>query len=216
MPGEKEKFEAVVDEPVAESGDDVSSEGDSDVEDSRGVDGDAPKGRQNKNERKSRKLLGKLGLKPVEGISKVCIKKSKQVFFVVHKPDVYKLPNSDTYVVFGEAKVDDMGQNPALEAAQRLSQLSSALHAVGAVGGSDSVADTSAPAEGKVQEDVTMAEPEPEPAATPAPAQADDMAVDPNDVELVMTQVGCTREQAVQSLLKHGGDIVESIMDLSS
>jgi len=30
-----------------------------------------------------------------------------QVVFVIAKPDVFKSPSSDTYIVFGEAKVDD-------------------------------------------------------------------------------------------------------------
>ena len=31
-----------------------------------------------------------------------------QILFVVSKPDVFKSPNSDTYVIFGEAKIEDI------------------------------------------------------------------------------------------------------------
>merc|ERR1712073_281840 len=34
-------------------------------------------------------------------------KKAKNILFVVNNPDVYKNPNGDTYVVFGEAKIED-------------------------------------------------------------------------------------------------------------
>ena len=39
------------------------------------------------------------------GITRVTIRKSKNILFVISKPDVYKSPASDTYIVFGEAKV---------------------------------------------------------------------------------------------------------------
>jgi len=35
----------------------------------------------------------------------VTIRKSKNILFVINKPDVLKNPASDTYIVFGEAKV---------------------------------------------------------------------------------------------------------------
>lgn len=39
------------------------------------------------------------------GVTRVTIRKSKNILFVITKPDVYKSPASDTYIVFGEAKV---------------------------------------------------------------------------------------------------------------
>ncbi|GBE58570.1 NAC domain-containing protein [Babesia ovata] len=271
MTTESEKVDALVAEAMEESPEEVSSDGESDVEESRGVDGGIPKTRQNKNERKARKILAKMGLKPVEGVNKVCIKKSKQVYFVVNSPDVYKLPNSDTYVIFGEAKVEDTGASSALETVQRLSQLSSALQAVSAATASvtnmanalSAVSEAAAAAqaaqaekEGNQVTDVTddpegagapesaeggaaaeggegtataSSEPKGDEGETPkeggdAPADAsavpaaavDESAVNSGDVDLVVSQVGCTREQAVQALLKNNGDIVESIMSLSA
>lgn len=32
------------------------------------------------------------------------------MLFTINKPDVFKSPGSDTYIVFGEAKVDDLQQ----------------------------------------------------------------------------------------------------------
>jgi len=32
----------------------------------------------------------------------------QQILFVVSNPDVFKSPNSDTYVIFGEAKIEDL------------------------------------------------------------------------------------------------------------
>lgn len=61
--------------------------------------------KQSRSEKKARKLMSKLGLKQVPGVNRVTIRKSKNILFVINKPDVFKNPASDTYIVFGEAKV---------------------------------------------------------------------------------------------------------------
>lgn len=69
-----------------------------------GLSSDA-KAKQSRSEKKARKAMMKLGLKSFPGITRVTIRKSKNILFVIAKPDVYKSPASDTYIVFGEAKV---------------------------------------------------------------------------------------------------------------
>ena len=49
-----------------------------------------------------------MGLKPVPGVARVTIKKSKNILFVIQKPDVYKSEGAGTYIVFGEAKIEDL------------------------------------------------------------------------------------------------------------
>ena len=66
------------------------------------------KAKQSRSEKKARKAMSKLGLKSVTGVSRVTIRKSKNILFVVNKPDVYKSPAGDTYIVFGEAKVSSI------------------------------------------------------------------------------------------------------------
>merc|ERR1711945_80599 len=68
------------------------------------------KAKQSRGEKKARKIMSKLGLKQVTGVSRVTIRKSKNILFVINKPDVYKNPASDTYIVFGEAKIEDLTQ----------------------------------------------------------------------------------------------------------
>ena len=60
--------------------------------------------KQNRSEKKSRKAMQKLGMKPVDGIVRVTVKKSKNILFVISKPDVFKSPASDTYIIFGEVR----------------------------------------------------------------------------------------------------------------
>ena len=52
--------------------------------------------------------MSKLGLKHIAGVSRVTIRKSKNILFVINRPDVYKSPASDTYIFFGEAKVCEL------------------------------------------------------------------------------------------------------------
>merc|ERR1712013_530058 len=80
-----------------------------------GMGGGAPAedepARLNKQEKKARKTIQKLGMKLQKGFTRVTIKKSKNILFVISKPDVYKAPNSDTYIIFGNAKIEDMNQS---------------------------------------------------------------------------------------------------------
>merc|ERR1712192_353172 len=71
-------------------------------------------------EKKARKIMGKLGLKQV---SRVTLRKSKNILFVIQKPDVYKNPASDTYIVFGEAKIEDLSQQAQMEAASKFNKV---------------------------------------------------------------------------------------------
>jgi len=58
--------------------------------------------------KKSRKAVQKLGLKPVTGINRVTLRKGKNYLFVINQPEVYKSGGGvETYVIFGEAKVED-------------------------------------------------------------------------------------------------------------
>ena len=59
-------------------------------------------------EKKARKAIIKLGMKLVPGVERVTLKKSRNMMFVISKPDVYKNPGSDSYIIFGEAKVEDL------------------------------------------------------------------------------------------------------------
>ena len=77
--------------------------------------GGEDKGKQSRGEKKARKIMSKLGLKPVAGVTRVTIRKSKNILFVINKPDVYKNPASDTYIVFGEAKIEDLSQQAQME-----------------------------------------------------------------------------------------------------
>merc|ERR1711974_343928 len=73
--------------------------------------------RQSKSEKKARKQIQKLGLRQITDVTRVTVKKSKNVIFAIAQPDVSKSPTSETYVIFGEVKVDDFGQQSGLQQA---------------------------------------------------------------------------------------------------
>lgn len=79
----------------------------------------AEAGKRNRSEVKSRKAMQKLGMKPVGGIIRATIKKNKNVLFVISKPDVFKSTVSETYVIFGEAKIEDLNAQAQNLAAQQ-------------------------------------------------------------------------------------------------
>merc|ERR1712001_692895 len=75
--------------------------------------------KQNRQEKKARKAMQKLGMKPVPGIVRVTVKKAKNILFVINKPDVFKSPASDTYIIFGEAKIEDINSQQQVAAAEQ-------------------------------------------------------------------------------------------------
>lgn len=180
---------SAADPKVNDADSDTSSEGAPELET---VEKDG--GKQNRAEKKARKSVAKLGMKPVSGITRVTVKKMKNILFVIAKPEVYKAPNSDTYVIFGEAKIEDLAAQAQAQAAQfRAQQQAAGLKA----------AEEAKPAiEEKSEENED--------------ADADASGVEDKDIELVMTQVNCTKQKAIEALKKNKNDIVEAIMSFSS
>ncbi len=47
----------------------------------------------------------------------ICV--AAQILFVITKPDVFKSPASDTYIIFGEAKIEDLSAQAQSQAAEQ-------------------------------------------------------------------------------------------------
>merc|ERR1712244_122676 len=77
------------------------------------------KAKQSRSEKKARKAMSRLGLKSVPGVIRVTIRKAKNILFVISKPDVFKSPASDTYIIFGEAKIEDINSQQQVAAAEQ-------------------------------------------------------------------------------------------------
>eukprot|EP00798_Chlamydomonas_sp_ICE-L_P019963 gene19963-26674_t len=181
----KEEVEAHVEE-VEEDEDDESSDDMPDLDD--GDDEGGIKGKQSRAEKKSRKAMQKLGMKPVPGVSRVTIKKSKNILFVITAPDVFKSPASDTYIIFGEAKIEDLSAQAQSAAAEQF----------------------------KLRPEPEVAESKAGPAADDDDdEEVDEDGVEAKDIELVMTQASVSKAKAVKALKTAGGDVVSAIMELT-
>ncbi|KAF8100111.1 hypothetical protein N665_0231s0049 [Sinapis alba] len=186
-----------LDKPEVEDDDD-NDEDDSDDDDDKDDDdaeGEAGgKSKQSRSEKKSRKAMLKLGMKPITGVTRVTVKKSKNIMFVISKPDVFKSPASDTYVIFGEAKIEDLSSQMQSQAAQQFKapDLSNVIKG-----------ESSSSSAAVVQDDEEEEE-------------VDEEGVEPKDIELVMTQAGVPRPRAVKALKASDGDIVSAIMELTT
>jgi len=150
------------------------------------------KAKQSRGEKKARKLMSKLGLKPVPGVNRVTIRKSKNILFIINKPDVLKNPASDTYIVFGEAKIEDLSQQAQVAAAEKFKE--PPVISTNEAGGSAAVV---APIQEESEEEV------------------DDTGVEDKDIELVMNQAGVSRGKAIKALKNNQNDIVNAIMELT-
>ncbi|KAJ7949422.1 Nascent polypeptide-associated complex subunit alpha [Quillaja saponaria] len=183
------------DKPVVEDEEDTDEDDEDDDEDkdddeAEGLqDGDASgRSKQSRSEKKSRKAMLKLGMKPIPGVSRVTVKKSKNILFVISKPDVFKSPTSDTYVIFGEAKIEDLSSQLQTQAAEQF-KAPDLSHVI------------SKPESSAIAQD---------------DEEVDETGVEPKDIELVMTQAGVSRSKAVKALKAADGDIVSAIMELTN
>ena len=113
------------------------------------------------------------------------------MLFVISKPDVFKSPASDTFVIFGEAKIEDFSSQQLTETAKQFEKKQGdATH----------------------KEEEEDDEPPTLEAVESSEAPVDETGVQAKDIELVMSQTSASRSQAVAALKKTGGDIVNAIM----
>ena len=125
-----------------------------------------------------------LGLAPIA--SDLTPTPSAQILFVIQKPDVFKSPASDTYIIFGEAKIEDLSAQAQTAAAEQFKAPDVPKPEL-----------TKAPQQ--AIEEVENDE------------EVDESGVEPKDVDLVMSQAGVSRAKAIKALKTNDGDIVNAI-----
>jgi len=149
------------------------------------------KAKQSRSEKKARKAITRLGLKTVIGVTRVTIRKSKNILFVINKPDVFKSPAGDTHIVFGEAKIEDLSQQAQVQAAEKF-KAPEQVHTA--------ISDTKAE-----QPEVEESDDE----------EVDATGVEEKDIELVCQQSNVSRKKAIKALKANDNDIVNAIMELT-
>ncbi|KAM4028613.1 uncharacterized protein ACNLHF_023900 [Anomaloglossus baeobatrachus] len=149
------------------------------------------KAKQSRSEKKARKAMSKLGLRQIHGVTRITIRKSKNILFVITKPDVFKSPASDIYIVFGEAKIEDLSQQVHKAAAEKFK-----------------VPMEHSPLITEAAPTLTIKEESEE-------EEVDETGLEVRDIELVMAQANVSRAKAVRALRHNNNDIVNAIMELT-
>ena len=157
-----------------------------------------------KNEKKAREMIKKLGLKQVKGITRVTFKQRGNIIYAIKEPDVYRSP-AGTYVVFGEAKVDDMNQRIAeAQAGQQAAQQGSGAEypdkSPESITADLEKASLNTSAKDEIEEDNE---------------EVDETGLDATDIGIIVEQTQVSRTKAAAALRKHKGDMVNAIMELS-
>ncbi|KAM6134372.1 LOW QUALITY PROTEIN: NAC-alpha domain-containing protein 1 [Pterocles gutturalis] len=142
--------------------------------------------------KKSQKGHVQAGLRQIHGVTRITIRKSKNILFVITKPDVFKSPASDIYIVFGEARIEDLSQQVHKAAAEKFKV---------PMEHSPLITET-APALAIKEESEEEEE-------------VDETGLEVRDIELVMAQANVSRPKAVRALRHNNNDIVNAIMELT-
>ncbi|CAC22621.1 nascent polypeptide associated complex subunit-like protein, copy 1 [Leishmania major strain Friedlin] len=135
------------------------------------------------------KAMAKMGLKPEPNITKVTIRKVGSLSFAMVQPEVYRFPGTNTFVIFGEAQLEDTSA---------LAQEAAARAAVSGAASASSDAAASVPA---AEEDDDE--------------EVDAGDLDEKEINVVMSQANVSRSKAIKALKNNNGDIVNTIMELT-
>ncbi|GAA6008169.1 hypothetical protein JCM11491_001908 [Sporobolomyces phaffii] len=167
----------------------------------------SPLGRQELKARKGESCLAplsKLGLKKIDGVSRVVMKRPKGVLFAISNPEVFKSPGSECYIVFGEGKNED-----AVAGFPPIQQVQQPQAGAGASTANESESRQAAEAARQAKQAKALAEARGE----KQPEGKEAAEVNEDDINLVVSQAGCSREKAIQAIQSADGDIVQAIMD---
>merc|ERR1711985_108783 len=196
--GDRDKIMSAEDEVKVADRDSDEDSTDDDMPEMEDESEDAAggKGKQSRSEKKSRKAMQKLGMKPVPGIIRVTVKKSKNILFVIKEPDVFKTSSDNpkspaTYIVFGKAEIEDLSASATSAAVEQFKAPGAGLDV-----GVDDAPKIDA---GEGDDD----------------GDEDPGDLDENDIELVVKQAGVTKAKAIKALKSNDNDVVNAIMALS-
>jgi len=181
----------------------------------------------NRAERKARRVMEKLNMKKVDGI-KQCVLKMRNGasggrggIFTINLPTTYVSNNGNSYVVFGEARqggpqdgLGGVGGAGGVATGAQQAQAIQQLAALAKQQGGGATADGSLPSAGDAAtndsslmiEEINEDDDE----------VADENGLDKKDIDLVLSQAGCSRSKAIKALKDNDGDLVNTIMSLTA
>ena len=138
----------------------------------------------------------KLGMKQFPGITRVTLRKRDGYIFVINEPEVLRAADGgNSYVCFGEIKIDDPNARLQQAEAKRFAE-QNAAQAMKA--GGDKAASK--------EEPKTKGDDE---------APADEEGVTTDHINMVMEHTGCTRNEAIGALKESNNDMINAVMKLT-
>ena len=147
----------------------------------------------NRGEKKCRKSLLKLGMKQLNGITRVTLRKRDGLIFVINDPEVLKSgSNESSYAIFGELKLEDPNNRLTKSEADKFKEQTASVKAA-----------TAAPAK---KDD----------SAEDDGVPLSEEGLTPNHIDMVMQHAGCKRNAAIKALRETKDDMVTAVMNLQS
>jgi nascent polypeptide-associated complex subunit alpha len=144
-----------------------------------------PNHKASKGEKKFKKAIGKMGMKPVEGIERVTLKTQKDFIMYIDNPEVVTTGNAGSYIIFGEAKFLDFSSQNASRLLDKMKETQTAKKA-----------------EGKTETIQEEADEEDTEDAGDIPEES---------IKTIIEYSNCSRAKAIKCLKKTKGDVVEAI-----
>ena len=137
----------------------------------------------------------KLGMKQFPGITRVTLRKRDGYIFVIDSPEVLRAADGgNSYVCFGEIKIDDPNARLQQAEAKRFAEQNAAQ--AKAVDGAK-----------------TASKEEPKTKGDEAPV--DEEGVTADHINMVMEHTGCTRNEAIGALKESNNDMINAVMKLT-
>ena len=140
----------------------------------------------NRNEKKCKKALVKAGMKQLNFITRVTLKKRDGLIFVIDNPSVLNLDNS--YAIFGELKLEDLNRQMQMEQAKKFAQQAQLAN--------------------------KAAKEKSEPVDDSVPLPEDGLTA--NHIDMVMQHANCSRNTAIKALRETNDDMVQAVMKLTN
>ena len=150
-------------------------------------------------EKKFKKAMMKMGLKPMEGFTRATLKTTKSMLLYIDNPFVMTTGvNEHNYLIFGEAKIFDFKNALSKEKMQKFNK--------GRTAKESNVPETVVEEQEEVKEDEVKEEKEEE---------IDESKFNEEDIKSIMDYSKCDRQAAVKALAKANGDVIDAISYVS-
>ena len=145
----------------------------------------------NRGEKKCRKALLKIGMRPFNGVTRVTLKRRDGMIFAVNDPEVLRSDgDGKSFAVFGQLQYED--QNARLQQQEAKKFAEQALQNVQAQAPKDAKKADAGNEEALSEEGLT-----------------------PSHIDMVMDHTSCTRNEAIKALRASGDDMINAVMSLT-